>query len=125
MSFSFFDRTELDAARSQRIVDDALSGCDDGELYLEYAQSEAFVFDDGRLKTASYDVSQGLGLRAVLGETSAYAHASELSEESLKRAASSVAAVRTGAWARWAKARPAPIALYIRTPIRSKPSPSR
>ncbi|RFB05914.1 metalloprotease TldD [Parvularcula marina] len=97
MSFSFFDRTELDAARSQRIVDDALSGCDDGELYLEYAQSEAFVFDDGRLKTASYDVSQGLGLRAVLGETSAYAHASELSEESLKRAASSVAAVRTGA----------------------------
>ena len=96
MSFSFFDTTELDASRSQKIVDDALNGCDDGELFLEYAQSESFVFDDGRLKTASYDVSQGFGLRAVLGETTAYAHASELSEEALKRAASSVAAVRTG-----------------------------
>ena len=96
MTFSFFDRTDLDASRSQRIVDDALNACDDGELYLEYAQSEAFVFDDGRLKTASYDVSQGLGLRAVLGETTAYAHASELSEAALKRAAQSVAAVRTG-----------------------------
>lgn len=96
MSFSFFDRTELDTTRSQRIVDDALHACDDGELYLEYSQSEAFVFDDGRMKTASYDVSQGLGLRAVLGETTAYAHASELSEDALKRAADSVAAVRTG-----------------------------
>ncbi|MEM9232857.1 MAG: metalloprotease TldD [Pseudomonadota bacterium] len=96
MTFSFFDRADLDATLSQKIVDDALGACDDGELYLEYAQSEAFVFDDGRLKTASYDVSQGLGLRAVLGETTAYAHASELSEDALKRAASSVAAVRTG-----------------------------
>ncbi|MEM6649846.1 MAG: metalloprotease TldD [Pseudomonadota bacterium] len=96
MTSLFFDRTDLDPARTQSIVDDALKDSDDGELFLEYSQSEAFVFDDGRLKTASYDVSQGFGLRAVFGETTAYAHASELSEEALKRAASSVQAVKTG-----------------------------
>ena len=96
MTSLFFDKTDLDATRTQTIVDDALKDSDDGELFLEYSQSEAFVFDDGRLKTASYDVSQGFGLRAVLGETTAYAHASELSEAALKRAASSVQAVKTG-----------------------------
>ncbi|WOI53975.1 metalloprotease TldD [Parvularcula sp. LCG005] len=96
MTASFFDRTDLNAAATQRIVDNALNGCDDGELYLQYSQSEAFVFDDGRLKSASYDVSQGFGLRAVLGETSAYAHSSELNEAAIKRAAQSVQAVKTG-----------------------------
>lgn len=96
MSSFFFDRTDLDAARTQGIVDDAIGLVDDGELFLEYTQSESFVFDDGRLKTASYDVSQGFGLRAVEGETTAYAHASDLSEAALKRAAASVQAVRTG-----------------------------
>ncbi len=92
----FFSRTELDETRSQRILDDALKDADDGELYLEYAQSEAFVFDDNRLKNASYNVEQGFGLRAVCGEATGYAHASELSEDALKRAASAVQAVKTG-----------------------------
>ena len=92
----FFSQTGLDQTRSQSILDDALSDADDGELYLEYAQSEAFVFDDNRLKTASYNVEQGFGLRAVCGESTGYAHASELSEDALKRAASAVQAVKTG-----------------------------
>jgi TldD protein len=92
----FFSRTDLDRNRTQGIVDDALKDCDDGELYLEYSQSEAFVFDDNRLKTASYDVSQGFGLRAVEGETTGYAHTSEFSEAALNRAASSVQAIKTG-----------------------------
>ncbi len=92
----FFQKTGLDEARTKSIVDDALQGGDDGELYLEYAQSEAFVFDDNRLKTASYNIEQGFGLRAVCGESTGYAHASDLSEEALKRAASAVQAVKTG-----------------------------
>lgn len=96
MTSLFFDQTDLDEKSAQRTVDNALSGTDDGELFLEYAQSEAFVFDDGRLKTASYDVTQGFGLRAVLGETTAFAHASELSDAALGRAAASVQAVKTG-----------------------------
>ncbi len=90
----FFSDTALDSSRTQTIVDDALHGTEDGELYLEHAQSEAFVFDDNRLKTASYDVSQGFGLRSVCGETTGFAHASELSEEALKRAAGAVQAIR-------------------------------
>ncbi len=92
----FFKQSGLDKARTQSIVDDALKDADDGELFLEYSQSEAFVFDDNRLKTASYSVDQGFGLRAVCGESTGYAHASDLSEAALKRAASAVQAVKTG-----------------------------
>ncbi|MEQ1930148.1 MAG: metalloprotease TldD [Parvularculaceae bacterium] len=92
----FFNGTDLDRARTQSILDEALNGADDGELFLEYTQSEALVFDDNRLKTASYNVEQGFGLRAVLGESTGFAHASELSEAALKRAASAVQAVKGG-----------------------------
>ena len=92
----FFSRTDLEQSKTQSILDDALKDADDGELYLEYAQSEAFVFDDNRLKTASYDVEQGFGLRAVCGESTGYAHASDLSEAALKRAAGAVQAIKTG-----------------------------
>ncbi|WP_299351415.1 metalloprotease TldD [uncultured Shimia sp.] len=64
----------------------ATDGADDGELFLERRRSEALVFDDGRLKTASYDASEGFGLRAVRGDVSGYAHSSEISEGALSRA---------------------------------------
>jgi TldD protein len=92
----FFQRAGLDRRRVEGIVSDALNGMDDGELFLEYVQSESFVFDDGRLKSASFDTSHGFGLRAVNGESTGYAHASELNEEAIKRAAASVQAVRAG-----------------------------
>ena len=92
----FFNQAGLDKSRVQTIVDDALNGADDGELFLEYRQSESFNWDDGRLKAASFDTSQGFGLRVVADESTGYAHASELSEEALKRAANSAIAVRAG-----------------------------
>jgi TldD protein len=92
----FFNRAGLDRTRVEGIVDDALAGADDGELYLEYCQSESVSFDDGRIKSASFDTSQGFGLRAVSGEATGYAHASELSEAAIRRAADTVKAVRSG-----------------------------
>jgi TldD protein len=92
----FFSRAGMDRGRVQATVDDALKGSDDGELFLEYRQSESFSFDDGRLKAATFDTSQGFGLRAVSGEATGYAHASELSEEAIKRAAETVRAVARG-----------------------------
>jgi TldD protein len=92
----FFTRSEFDRDRAEAIVADALNGCDDGELFLEYRQSEMLHFDDGQVKSASYDTTQGLGLRGVAGEATGYAHASELSEAALKRAAASVVAVKAG-----------------------------
>ena len=92
----FFTQTGMDRSRVQRVVDEALHGTDDGELYLEYRQTESFAFDDGRLKAATYDTTQGFGLRAVAGEATGYAHASELSEEAIKRAAEAVGVVKLG-----------------------------
>ena len=92
----FFARAGLDRTRVEGIVSDALGNADDGELFLEYEQSESFVFDDGQLKNASFDTSQGLGLRAIAGETAGYSHSSELSEAALKRAGETVKAVQAG-----------------------------
>ncbi|MEX1109782.1 MAG: DNA gyrase modulator, partial [Dongiaceae bacterium] len=92
----FFQRTGLDESRVEQLVGDALAGADDGELFLEYRQSEALGFDDGRLKTASFDTSQGFGLRAICGERAGYAQASELGEAALGRAAEAVKAVTRG-----------------------------
>ena len=92
----FFSRTGMDPDSVQRTVDQALRNADDGELFLEYSQSESFAFDDGRLKAATFDTSQGFGLRAVAGEATGYAHASEISESAIARAASTVQAVAKG-----------------------------
>jgi len=79
--------TNLDPDAALGILRTAVAGADDGELFLERRRAEALVFDDGRLKTASYDASEGFGLRAVKGETTGYAHSSEISKAALKRAA--------------------------------------
>ncbi|WP_282157381.1 metalloprotease TldD [Shimia thalassica] len=77
--------TSLDPEMALKLLRQATDGADDGELFLERRRSEALVFDDGRLKTASYDASEGFGLRAVRGEVSGYAHSSEISESALRR----------------------------------------
>lgn len=92
----FFTDSGLDRDATNRVVSETLNGADDGELFLEYAVSEGLVFDDGRLKSANYDTSQGFGLRAVSGETTGYAHSCELSQAALKRASAAVGAVKAG-----------------------------
>jgi TldD protein len=92
----FFTRTGMDRGRVERVVGEALDGMDDGELFLEWSQSESLTFDDGRIKSASFDQSQGFGLRALAGESCGYAHASELSEAAIARAGRTVRAVKTG-----------------------------
>lgn len=92
----FFTGTDLDKSRLSRIVSDALDGMDDGELFLEYSQSESLTFDDGKLKSSSFNTGQGFGLRSVLGEATAYAHASELSETAILRAVDTAKAVNYG-----------------------------
>lgn len=83
--FSPFE-TYLDRDRALSHLRAAVDGADDGELFLERRRSEALVFDDGRVKTASFDASEGFGLRAVTGEVTGYAHSSEISEAALARA---------------------------------------
>jgi len=95
-SSHFYADGALDPGRTERLVAEALNGCDDGELFLQYAVSESFGFDDGRLKTATYDSQKGFGLRGVAGEMTAFAHANELSDAAIRRAAETVGLVKGG-----------------------------
>ncbi len=92
----FFGQSGLEQAQTGRFVESALAKADDGELFLEYTLSEAFSFDDNRLKAASFDTAQGFGLRAVSGEAVGYAHATELTPEALARGAASLSPVLSG-----------------------------
>lgn len=85
---------QRDTARA--ILASAMTDGNDGELFLELRRSEVLSFDNGRLKSASYDTSQGFGLRVVAGEGVGYAHASEISQAALKRAADAAASVTRG-----------------------------
>ena len=78
--------THLDRKNALNILQSSLSGAQDGELFIERSRSESLLLDDGRIKTASYDASEGFGLRAVRGEVSGYAHSTEISESALRRA---------------------------------------
>ena len=81
---------DLDPDGAKRLATKHLARHDDGELYLQYSASEAFGFDDGRLKTADYHTTSGFGLRGVSGETTAFAHANEISEAAIDRAAATL-----------------------------------
>ncbi|WP_273498912.1 metalloprotease TldD [Lentibacter algarum] len=78
--------TEVDEGKALYLLENACAGAEDGELFLERSKSEALVLDDGRVKTASFDTSQGFGMRAVLGEVAGYAHSTEISEAAMTRA---------------------------------------
>ena len=93
---------DLDLASAQGILAEAVQGADDGELFLERRRGETLGFDDGRLKTASYDAAEGFGLRVVSGEGVGYAHSDEMSLPALKRAADAAAAIKSGGAAHYA-----------------------
>ncbi|HEY5712688.1 MAG TPA: metalloprotease TldD [Allosphingosinicella sp.] len=102
----------LDPDAALRLTAAALKGCDDGELYLQYTASEAFGFDDGRLKTADFNTQAGFGLRGVSGETTAFAQANELSEAAILRAAQTMAVLDPAKGARPAPPRRTNANLY-------------
>ncbi|MCT2559988.1 metalloprotease TldD [Tsuneonella sp. YG55] len=77
---------KLDPDEAKALAAETLSACEDGELYLQFLATEAFVFDDGRLKTCDYSRDAGFGLRGVSGEMTGFAHASEISAEAIRRA---------------------------------------
>ena len=109
---TWFPRLSLDQVHSP--LQKAMTGCDDGELFLEKRQSQSLVWDDGRLKEASSNASQGFGLRAVHGEATFYAHSSDVSMEAIQRASDTLAFKKDAG-------KPATFAL---PPLRSLPASS-
>ena len=92
----FFSQGAFDLDNTLRQVESALQGVDDGDLFLESCHSEMLMFDDGRLKSSSYDEETGFGLRAIMGEADTFAHSGELSQSALERACETVKSVTSG-----------------------------
>ena len=82
---------QLTPEDAQALAAETLQACDDGELYMQFMATEAFGFDDGRLKTADYSRDAGFGLRGVSGEMTGFAHANEISAEAIRRAGQTLA----------------------------------
>ena len=79
----------LDQDKALQILNGLTTGADDGEIYFERNITEALIFDNNNLKTASFNAAEGFGIRTVLGESTGYAHSTEISERALLRAANS------------------------------------
>lgn len=77
---------QLSPEEAQALARETLQRCEDGELYMQFIATEAFGFDDGRLKTADYSRDAGFGLRGVTGEMTGFAHANEISSAAIRRA---------------------------------------
>ncbi len=75
-------------------VGEALAGADIGELFLEHTQSESVSLENSRIRTATFDTTQGFGLRAVCGEAIGYAYANGLTLPALANAAENIKAVK-------------------------------
>ena len=102
----------LDPEQASALTKELIGGHDDGELFLQYSASEAFVFDDGRLRTADYSTDAGFGLRGVSGETTGFSHASEISEPAIRRAAETLKLLEAGGGIHAAPPRKTNRALY-------------
>ena len=89
----FFKKEGLDFGKTEKIVNESLRKADDGELFLEFKQSESFVYDDKKIKNASTSTDKGFGIRSVKDETSAYSHSSDISETSIKNAGKTVQSI--------------------------------
>ena len=107
------------------LLRETLAGADDGEIFAERHKSEALMFDDGRLRSASYDASEGFGLRAVNGDVAGYAHSTDVSIAALKRAAQTARlAVATGGGTYADAPQPTNTKLYTDAdPISAEPFP--
>ncbi len=93
---SLLDASGVETGAALDALREAMAGADDGELFIERSESESVLFDDGRLKSANYDTTEGFGLRVVAGETAGYAHSSELSLAAIRRSADAAALARRG-----------------------------
>ena len=77
---------------------------DDADLYFQYTRSEGWSLEEGIVKTGSFSIDQGVGVRAVAGEKTAFAYSDDISEASLLDAARTVRTISTAAQNRRVKA---------------------
>ena len=70
-----------------------VSGCDFPDLYFQYAKQESWSLDEGKVKTGSFSIDRGVGLRSVVGEKTAFAYSEDLTAKAILGAADVVSAI--------------------------------
>ena len=68
-------------------------GVDDADLYFQYTRSEGWSLEEGIVKSGSFSIDQGVGVRAVSGEKTAFAYSDDLSWAALQDAAHTVRSI--------------------------------
>ncbi len=76
---------------------------DDADLYFQYTRSEGWSLEEGIVKTGSFSIDQGVGVRAVAGEKTAFAYSDDISLDSLMDAARTVRSISAAAQSRRVK----------------------
>ena len=86
-----------DAALNRALGEMTSYGVDDADLYFQYTRSEGWSLEEGIVKTGSFSIDQGVGVRAVSGEKTAFAYSDDISEASLLDAARTVRSISASA----------------------------
>jgi len=90
----FLDRFALSESALEETIGSAIARkADYADLYLEFRVSEHFALEDGIVKRAAKNVSQGAGVRVVAGDKTGYAHTDEVSLETLRLASRTARAI--------------------------------
>src|SRR5205809_8145034 len=76
---------------------------DDADLYFQYTRSEGWSLEEGIVKSGSFGIDQGVGVRAVAGEKTAFAYSDDISEAALLDAARTVRTIAASGQSRRVK----------------------
>jgi TldD protein len=80
---------------------------DDADLYFQYTRSEAWSLEEGQVKSGSFNIDQGVGVRAVTGEKTAFAYSDDITFPALEQAAKTARSIAvTGGSGRVATGKP-------------------
>src|SRR5438093_9362054 len=92
-----------DAALSRALQTIATHRIDDADLYFQYTRNEGWSLEEGIVKSGSFGIDQGVGVRAVAGEKTAFAYSDDISEAALLDAAQTVRTIAASGQSRRVK----------------------
>ncbi len=107
-----FDLSEATLAQALRTITE--HRVDDADIYFQYTRSEGWSLEEGIVKSGSFGIDQGVGVRAVAGEKTAFAYSDDISEAALLDAARTVRTIAAAGQSR-----------RVRVPARSTVAGSR
>ncbi|MEW5771411.1 MAG: metalloprotease TldD [Pseudomonadota bacterium] len=85
---------EIDAAQLDGVFAQlAAHRVDDADLYFQYTRSEAWSLEEGQVKSGSFNIDQGVGVRAVVGDKTAFAYSDDIRVAAIREAADTVRAI--------------------------------